>query len=76
MFGCMYVTIHGSPKYTAPLHFFFVRIRHYSKGNNIVWKKGRKSYEGMRFKIRAYLIWTVVKKPYSVSWVEVSINLL
>ena len=50
MFGCMHVTTHGGPKLLDPLHFF-LRIRHYSKGNNIVWKKGRKSYEGMGFSI-------------------------
>jgi protein-tyrosine sulfotransferase len=48
MFGCMHVTIHGGPKLLDPLHFF-LRIRHYSKGNNIVWKKGRKSYEGLEY---------------------------
>ena len=48
MFGCMHVTTHGCPKLDPPT-FLFVRIRHYSKGNNIVWKKGRKSYEGMGF---------------------------
>ena len=52
MFGCMHVTTHGGPKLLDPLHFF-LRIRHYSKGNNIVWKKGRKSYEGMGFTIHA-----------------------
>ena len=42
MFG-MHVTV------TLSRHFFIVRIGHYSKGNNIVWKKGRKSYEGFEY---------------------------
>ena len=40
---------HTAVQNLTPPTFLFVRIRHYSKGNNIVWKKGRKSYEGMGF---------------------------